>query len=57
MKINTTTKENSELTFVQQLRQIRDKINEEIKDLSPKELMGYLKEQKTLHTGIWQKEG
>ncbi|WP_196937123.1 hypothetical protein [Sphingobacterium hungaricum] len=48
-------KTKKELSVVQQLRQVRDKINDEIKDLSPKELMEYIKKQKTLRpTSVWQ---
>ena len=54
MKTKEIKKEKN-LTVVEQLRQVRDKINEEIKDLSPKELMDYFKKQKTLHPrSFWQ---
>jgi hypothetical protein len=50
-------KANSELTVVEQLRLVRDKINEEIKDLSPKEILEYIKSQHTLHPiSVWQTE-
>ncbi len=39
-------KENLEV--VNQLRKIRDKINDDIKNLSPQELIGYFKRQKTI---------
>lgn len=48
-----TEKEKKDLNVVQQLRQVRDKINEEIKDLSSKELLEYIKEQKTLYPSVW----
>jgi hypothetical protein len=46
-----------DLTVVQQLRQVRDKINHEIKELPPNALMEYLKNQKTLHAAdVWHRE-
>ncbi|MCS6974744.1 MAG: hypothetical protein N2044_11590 [Cyclobacteriaceae bacterium] len=49
-------KQKKKLTMVQQLRQIRDKVNEEIKDLSSHEVIKYLKRKKALHsTKTWRK--
>jgi hypothetical protein len=46
-----------DLTVVQQLRQVRDKINHEIKELPPNALMEYLKNQKTLNAAdVWHRE-
>lgn len=44
------TKEKKEKSVMQELRDIRDKLSEEIKDMSPEELKDYLGRQKTLHT-------
>lgn len=44
------TKTNDKLTVLQQLRDIRDKMSEEIKDLTTEQLKEYLKNQKTLHS-------
>lgn len=56
MKTNEITAE-KELSIVQQLRQVRDKINDEIKDMSPKELMDYFQKQETmLPTSVWKKK-
>ena len=45
----------TEKTFVEQMREIRDKVNLEIKDLSSTELKQYLDKQKTLHPiGFWK---
>lgn len=42
-------------TFVQQMRDIRDKVNLDIKDLTFEQLKDYIKKQKTLHsTGLWR---
>jgi pyruvate dehydrogenase complex dehydrogenase (E1) component len=42
-------------TVVEQLRQIRDKVSFEIKDLSLEELKDYLNKQKTLHhASVWR---
>ncbi len=46
-----------DLTIVQQLRQVCDKINDEIKELPPEALMEYLKRQETLYAaGTWHRE-
>jgi len=46
----------TEKTVVEQLRDIRDNVNTEIKDLTFEQLKDYLKSQKTLHsTNVWQK--
>ncbi len=44
----------TEKTFVQQMRDIRDKINFDIKDLTMEQLKKYIRNQKTLHTkSVW----
>jgi hypothetical protein len=43
------TKTKDKTTVMQQLRDIRDKISEEIKDMTFEQLNEYLKNQKTLH--------
>jgi len=48
------TKEKKEKSVMQQLRDIRDRLSEEIKDMSPEELKEYLGRQKTLHS--WRKQ-
>lgn len=53
MKTKDITK--TDKTFIEQLREIRDKVNLNIKDLSLKELKEYLSKQKTLHqTDVWK---
>jgi hypothetical protein len=43
-------------TFVEQMREIRDKISLEIKDLTPEQLKDYLQSKKTLHSAnVWPK--
>ena len=53
MKTKETTK--TEKTFVEEMRKIKDKVNLEIKDLTPEQLKAYLAKQETLHTAIWGK--
>ena len=43
------TKEKKEKNVMQQLRDIRDKLSMEIKDMSYEQLKKYLDKQKTLH--------
>jgi hypothetical protein len=44
-----------EKTLIEQLREIRDKISLDIKDLSTEQLKEYFSKQKTLHpSSIWQ---
>jgi hypothetical protein len=46
----------TEKTFVEQMREIRDKISLEIKDLTPEQLKEYLNSKKTLHPAdVWPK--
>ena len=53
--MKTKDKIKSDKTVVEQLREIRDKLNIEVKDISVEQLMEYLSKQKTLHpTGIWK---
>ena len=48
------TKETNK-TLVQQMRDIRDKVNLDIKDLNFEQLKDYIKKQKTLHsTSVWR---
>lgn len=55
MKIKNDKKENP---TVQGLREIRDKIGSEIKDITYKQLKKYIEEKLTLHpTSVWQKRG
>jgi len=54
MKTNNLTQ--TEKTVTEQLREIRDKVSFDIKDLSIEALKEYLDKQKTLHpTSVWQK--
>jgi hypothetical protein len=47
-----------EKSHIEKLRDIRDKINAEIQDLTHKQLMQYLDKQQTLHPkAMWQKHG
>ncbi|MDT3739764.1 MAG: hypothetical protein RO257_09730 [Candidatus Kapabacteria bacterium] len=41
-------KDKENLEVVNQLRKIRDKINDDIKNLSPQELIDYFKRQKSI---------
>jgi hypothetical protein len=54
------TKEIKTLSVTQQLREIRDNLSNEIKDMDTKELLHYLKKKKTLHPAsfwkIWMKK-
>ena len=44
-----------EKTFVEQLRDIRDKISHEIKDLTSEQMKEYFNKQKTLHSkSVWK---
>jgi len=50
-------KKTEEITLIEQLREIRDKISLDIKDLSIEQMKEYFSKQKTLHPkAIWQKE-
>lgn len=50
------TKDKKEKSLMQQLRDIRDKLSEEIKDMSPEELKDYLNRQQTLHSSsVWRR--
>ena len=50
------TKDKKEKSILQQLRDIRDKLSVEIKDMTYEQLKDYLDRQKTLHpTRTWQK--
>ena len=53
------TKEINEIeekTIIEQLREIRDNINLDIKVMTPEQMKEYFNKQKTLHpTAIWQK--
>jgi hypothetical protein len=52
-KENNTTEEK---TMVEQLREIRDKISLEIKDMTLDQMKNYFKNQKTLHSETnWEK--
>jgi len=57
MKTNGIIK-TEEKTLIEQLREIRDKISLDIKDLTAEQMKEYFSKQKTLHpTAVWQKEG
>jgi hypothetical protein len=44
-----------EKTLIEQLREIRDKISLDIKDLTTEQMKEYFSKQKTLHPTVWQK--
>jgi hypothetical protein len=47
-----------EKTLIEQLREIRDRISLDIKDLTTEQMKEYLSKQKTLHLiSVWQKAG
>ena len=50
-KINKPT----EKTIIEQLREIRDKINLDIKDMTTEQIKEYFSRQKTLHPSVWKK--
>lgn len=44
-----------EKTYIEQLREIRDKISFDIKDFTTEQMKEYFSKQKTLHpTSVWQ---
>ncbi len=44
-----------EKTHIEQLREIRDKISLDVKDLTTEQMKEYFSKQKTLHsTSVWQ---
>ena len=50
------TKTKDKTTVMQQLRDIREKISDEIKDMTIEQLKEYFKNQKTLHPAVhWRK--
>jgi hypothetical protein len=50
------TKEKPDKTLIEDLREIRDKISLDIKDMTLDQIKNYLKEKKTLHpTQVWSK--
>lgn len=52
------TIEKKEKSVLQELRDIRDKLSEEIKDMSYEELLAYIDKQETLHPKAnWSKVG
>jgi hypothetical protein len=54
--MKTKIKNKTDKTLIEQLREIRDKISLEIKDMTFEELKDYLKKKKTLHpTTVWPK--
>ena len=46
-----------EKTLIEQLREIRDRISLDIKDLTTEQMKEYFSKQKTLHPIVWQNEG
>jgi hypothetical protein len=51
-------KENKQKSVLSQLRDIRDKLSVEIKDMTYEQLKEYLDKQKTLHSkAVWQNGG
>ena len=48
-------KNKTEKRMVDKLREIRDKISDDIKDLSFEELMKYLDKKKALHPSMYEK--
>ena len=55
MKIKNENKTDKNL--IDQLREIRDKVSLEIKDMTLEQIKDYLKKKKTLHpSSVWQTE-
>jgi len=53
--MKTKNIKNTEKPFVEQMREIRDKISLEIKDMTMDQLKQYLKSKKTLlHSNVWK---
>ena len=46
-----------EKTLIIQLREIRDSISLDIKDLTTEQMKEYFSRQNTLHPTVWQKDG
>jgi hypothetical protein len=46
-----------EKTLIEQLREIRDKISLDIKDLTTEQMKEYFSKQNTLHPTVWEKDG
>ena len=51
------TKEKKDRTLIDELREIRDKMSMDIKDMTLEQIKNYLRKKKTLHPiQIWQKQ-
>ena len=46
----------TEKSLMEQLREIRDKISHDIKDMSNEQIKEYFNRKKTIHAVAWQKE-
>lgn len=56
--MKTKEKTKTGKSFVEEMREIRDKVNLETKDLTTEQLKAYLEKQKTLHPSLmWEKQG
>ncbi|MEZ4908979.1 MAG: hypothetical protein R2771_15375 [Saprospiraceae bacterium] len=56
--MNKSKEKKAEISLIDELRQIRDKINMEIKDLTKEQLKQYWKSKSTLHKhSFWQNIG
>jgi hypothetical protein len=56
MKIKDNSKKDK--TLIEQLREIRDKLSFEMKDMTIEQIKEYLRKKKTLHpTGVWRNDG
>ena len=53
--MKTKDKNKSEKSLIDQLREIRDEVSHDIKDMTSEELKDYLNKKETLHPNtIWQ---
>jgi hypothetical protein len=56
--MRTKDKLRSNKTLLEDLREIRDKLSLEMKDMTPDQIKDFLKTKKTLHpTAVWNKVG
>lgn len=56
--MKTKSENRTDKTLIEQLREIRDKVSLEIKDMTSDQLKDYLKKKETLHPIVhWHQEG
>ena len=56
--MKTTDKDKTDKTLIDELREIRDKMSLEMKDMTLEQIKEYLDKKETLHpAAVWQKAG